>query len=865
MIGMKFLKKSFILAALILVVTTCYGPCSACFAAMPKTKEFTNSIGMKFVRINSGTFRMGNLAESLPFDMMPADGGPGIRMDHLRCGDFDEKPVHKVTITKPFYMGVFEVTNFQYELFDPAHKRLRGKDDGLSKDDNEAVINVTWYDAQAFCRWLSDKEGLSYRLPAEAEWEYACRAGTTSNFYTGERLPKKYHKNQWLIRDAQYTDLHVGMTPPNPWGLYDMHGNVEEWCHDWYGPYTAGAQKDPVGYAAGDFRVTRGGSHSTYIYYLRSANRLASMPEDSHWLLGFRVVLGELPDTKPLKVPAAPQNQQNVEQRNPASVMTAPDPEKPYFEGPRPFVVMPPSSSGPVFALHNHDPAIVECPNGDLVACWYTCLAEKNRELAQAASRLRWGAKEWEPASPFWDAPDRNDHAPAMWYDDDDTIYHFSGMSYGSGYGPMVVIMRTSKDSGATWSRARIAIPGHKKGHMPVEAVFRMQDNSIALTSDASPTLWFSGDEGLTWKSCGGSIEGNHPSVCQLDDGRLYGLTRDVVTEGKMPYVISTDNGKNWDYKPSDFPTIHGGQRLVLLKLREGPLFFASMANRSIMITDADGVRRPVRGLFAAVSTDDGKTWGYKRLVTDDGPGRGVGSTNGYVFTMSQRTGEHLGYFAVCQGTNGLIHLISSRQHYTFNLKWAMTPAPGLKYPPMAVKPVVETFDGPEFDNDGWIDYRSFTGRFNGKGLYSIDAPGRQGGINRAVGEGSFEAYFVLKNLRCHPKGRSFQGAGLIFEDGLAAKQGVYIRKNDIGLSERADIKYEKTPEVVKIKTTWNLKTKQWRVFYGLNGEEPVNEFRKSKAGIYLKTPFTEGVGCAILAQNGGVDVDHCEIRPLAE
>jgi len=831
---------------------------------MPTAQTYTNSIGMNFVRINPGSFQMGNLSESLPFDMMPQDGGPGIRMDHLRFGDFDEKPVHSVTITKLFYMAVYEVTNAQYELFDPEHKKLRGKNDGLSKEDNDAVINVKWYDAHAFCKWLSDQEKLPYRLPTEAEWEYACRAGTTSNFYSGERLPREYHKNQWLIRDAEYADLRVGATPPNTWGLCDMHGNVEEWCSDWYGPYTQAAQVDPVGYPDGEFRVTRGGSHSTCIYYLRSANRLAAMPEDSNWLIGFRVVLAPPPKTDPLPSPPKPLNQHHVVQRDPASVIKGPDPEKPYFEGPKPFVVMPPSSSGPVFALHNHDPAIVECPNGDLIACWYTCLAEKNRELAQAASRLRWGDEQWQPASPFWDVPDRNDHAPAMWYDDKDTIYHFSGMSFGAGYGPMVVILRTSKDNGETWSRARIAIPGHAKGHMPVESVFRMQDNSIALTSDGSPTLWFSRDEGLTWKSCGGAIGGNHPGVTQLEDGRLYAFTRDVVTEGSMPYVISNDNGKTWDYKPSDFPPIHGGQRLVLLRLRQGPLFFASLADRGITITDADGAQRSVRGLFAAVSTDQGRTWPYKRLVTDDGPGRGVGSTNGYVFTMSRRTGEHLGYFAVCQSTNGLIHLISSRQHYTFNLKWAMTPAPGLDYPPMPVKNIVENFDGPRLQNDGWIDYRSYTGRFNGDGTYSIYAPGRNGGINRAVGEGSFEAYFVLKNFRFHPEGaRGFKGAGLIFEDGLLAKQGVYIRRNDIGLSEGADIKYEKTPEIVKIRTTWNLETKRWRVFYGLNGQEPVNELPKSKNGIYLKTPFTEGVGCAILAQNAGFDIDHFELKPL--
>jgi formylglycine-generating enzyme required for sulfatase activity len=287
-------------------------------ADMPAGKEYTNSVGMKFVRIEPGSFEMGNLTELLPFGMMPRDGGPGNRMDHLRVGDFDERPVHKVTITKPFYMGVLEVSNFQYELFDASHKELRGKDK-ISKDDDEAVVNVNWYDAQSFCKWLSDMEGLSYRLPTEAEWEYACRAGTTSNYYCGERLPREYHKNQWLIRGRTEEDLKitVGKTPANPWGLYDMHGNVEEWCQDWYGPYTPKSQTDPIGYGEGDFRVTRGGSHSTYAYFLRSANRAGMMPKAKNWLIGFRVVIGEMPDTKPLDPPPIPLNQQKVEKRSP--------------------------------------------------------------------------------------------------------------------------------------------------------------------------------------------------------------------------------------------------------------------------------------------------------------------------------------------------------------------------------------------------------------------------------------------------------------------------------------------------------------------------------------------------------------------
>jgi len=205
---------------------------------MPTARHYTNSVGMKFVRIEPGQFRMGQL-ETLPPEVLPViEGGDrGGRFDLFANGDYDEKPVHTVRITRPLYMGLVEVTNKQYELFNPEHKKVRGKD-GLSREDDEAVIFVSWYDAQAFCQWLSDKEGLPYRLPTEAEWEYACRAGTSTNYYAGDILPTGFVKNPRRNRTAA-APLQVGQTTPNRWGLYDMHGNVEEWCYDWYGPYTA--------------------------------------------------------------------------------------------------------------------------------------------------------------------------------------------------------------------------------------------------------------------------------------------------------------------------------------------------------------------------------------------------------------------------------------------------------------------------------------------------------------------------------------------------------------------------------------------------------------------------------------------------
>jgi len=159
---------------------------------MPDT--YTNSIGMKLVRIESGTFNMG-------FGDIPLSDEL-IQKGLFAEGDYDEHPTHRVHISKAFYMGVYEVTNKQYELFDPEHGELRLKDAG----DDEAVVNVSWYNAQAFCRWLSDKEGRPYRLPTEAEWEYACRAGSITPYCTGRVLPPEFDS-------ALKRPLTVGQTP----------------------------------------------------------------------------------------------------------------------------------------------------------------------------------------------------------------------------------------------------------------------------------------------------------------------------------------------------------------------------------------------------------------------------------------------------------------------------------------------------------------------------------------------------------------------------------------------------------------------------------------------------------------------------
>jgi formylglycine-generating enzyme required for sulfatase activity len=662
---------------------------------MPTEKTFKNFVGMEFVRIEPGTFTMGFEGGELSDEILGATehAGRDIKLALFgKKGDYDEHPAHKVTITRSFFIGVREVTNNEYEMFDALHMHLRGKQ-GFSIDSDEAVVFVSWKEARAFCDWLSEIDGLPYRLPTEAEWEYACRAGTTTRFSTGDSLPAEFIKNpdnSWYPCPArgrgreEAVPLHVGKTAPNPWGLQDMHGNVEEWCNDWYGPYEGQSQVDPLGRVNGDFKVSRGGSHGTVAYYLRSANRMGTLPEDRSFVIGFRVVIGQMPDATPLPTLPQPLYQKNVTQQIPADVLKGPDPDTPYFRGPRNYVKIQEPSYGPLFHRHNHDPGICECPNGDLLTIWYTCVSERGRELAMAASRLRRGADEWEPASPFWDAPDRNDHAPSLWYDGDRTIHHFNGLSSAATWGPMAIIMRTSTNSGATWSRARLIMPEHQRRHQVIESVFRTREGFIVLPCDASPSsgggtaIHISTDNGLTWADPGGTIAGIHAGVTQLRDGRLLALGRGDTFDGRMTKNISDNMGKTWQYSPTGFPPVGGGQRLVMLRLKEGPIFLGSFANGKppVMVTDSAGEKREIKGFFGALSYDEGETWPVIRLITDDGPQRELKTTDGRAFTMSKSSGEPKGYYSVCQARNGLIHLISSWNHYAFNLKWLQTPPP---------------------------------------------------------------------------------------------------------------------------------------------------------------------------------------------
>ncbi len=243
--------------------------------------EITNHIGMKVVLIRAGEFLMGS---------KQATKTTAVRYGGKAKWFMDEKPHHRVVLTKPFYISMSEVTQKQYE-------DIMGVNPSHFKSKNLPVEQVSWMDAGEFCRRLSRIEGKTYRLPTEAEWEYACRAGTYASFYFGND-DARIGEYAWFRDNADETHP-VCKKEPNEWGICDMLGNVWEWCSDVYGKYTQKAGilrpfisvKDPQGPDEGPRRILRGGGWNSPVYSLRCAVRLGVFPEKKTNTYGFRCVM----------------------------------------------------------------------------------------------------------------------------------------------------------------------------------------------------------------------------------------------------------------------------------------------------------------------------------------------------------------------------------------------------------------------------------------------------------------------------------------------------------------------------------------------------------------------------------------------
>jgi formylglycine-generating enzyme required for sulfatase activity len=239
-----------------------------------------------YVEINPGNFLMGSPAK-------PVKRGAFVDDSEGR-----ERPPHRVLITRPFEMGKCEVTQQQWQA-------VMGANPSSFKGPTLPVTNVSWNDVQEFIKRLQPLDDKhTYRLPTEAEWEYACRAGSAGNFSGEDRTEWKkeeresdeYAKNLktmgWYGANALNRPRPVGQLKPNAWGLYDMHGNVREWCQDWYDSnyYKTSPAENPPGPPGGTTKVNRGGGWQTPAFMCRSAARLYDLPTERNSLIGFRLV-----------------------------------------------------------------------------------------------------------------------------------------------------------------------------------------------------------------------------------------------------------------------------------------------------------------------------------------------------------------------------------------------------------------------------------------------------------------------------------------------------------------------------------------------------------------------------------------------
>jgi hypothetical protein len=573
---------------------------------------------MALVRFNAGAFVMG-------------EGTGGIPKTFGNPLDRDEQPAHPVVLTTPFYVMTVRVSKAQ---FDQA---------GLgAADDN---CRVSWDRAAAFCAWLSQREGLTYRLPTEAEWEYVRR---------------------------------------NPGTVTDFEG---EWVSDWHGAYRNVSLTDPAGPLTGMMKVIRADA----------TNRLCQ-PPSFEGKVTFRVVLDTAPTTRFVYTPL-PFNQMAVKQST-APALQGPDPSKPYFT----VRFAQPAGSyftamgvDPAFAGGHHHSALEIMPNGDVLAAWF-CSADTSGPWEDAGVhvsivqvRLRYGAEEFDLPELFLKVKEDQDTSPCLWREGT-TNWLFTGWggldscirgwprdSIGTTnlFTEQVYrLFRVSRstDCGATWTTIIPEFLSTNGYYQPINSAFRSPDGTLYVPVDYNygvpwsdirgpSTVFRSSDNGLTWTNppgLTGLTSGRHSTMVPLDQtGRVLSIGgKDCGINGYMPQNISTNWGATWEAPtPTPFPPCGSGQRPSVSRLASGKL---------VMVGDAGTGGNPPPGWtngpapYVALSADNGATWHIKPLPV-----------------ALKKIGNQfatIGYTTVRGAPNGLIHVVSSLTtpavHYEFNEAW---------------------------------------------------------------------------------------------------------------------------------------------------------------------------------------------------
>ena len=401
---------------------------------------------------------------------------------------------------------------------------------------------MSWIEANAFCEWLSKKEGKHYRLPTEAEWEYAARAGTQTLFWSGEEPPAN--------------DV------PNPWGLKDIAYGVSEWCYDWHGLYSDEDQIDPIGSESGVARVVRDGgvelrpfrageNTSDHVgfkstpyrrpgsFFRRSANRAGMLPHVTSTgvgnstrrvthAVGFRIVQAPLPASTPLPV-EKPFPLDCILQTS-TELDQGPDPGKPYFKMRALLPIPPENDQGggiepvglhPGIHAHNHSAGFVLASNGDLIHISFSSTTrntefEPNNSLIM--TRLRQGVEEWDMPGLLHEVADLNEVSPLL-FNDKGKLWLFYGSRW---FGDVPFLFAHSDDNGESWSRVQVpVVTGPNLGiiQQPINSGFRGPDGTIYFGTDGvgdTSFLWASRDSGKTWYDTAGVLLVSIPTLCCL-------------------------------------------------------------------------------------------------------------------------------------------------------------------------------------------------------------------------------------------------------------------------------------------------------------------------------------------------------------
>jgi formylglycine-generating enzyme required for sulfatase activity len=613
----------------------------AVLLAAPLIAQPAPSIPM--AQIPAGSFTMGADDVTLPPDVVNGFSVMSTRPVH---GDFDEVPVHHVTISHAFSIAAHLVTVKEFQQFDPTYKPVAAYPD--------YAAGISYQQAVAFCAWLTKRTGKPYRLPTEAEWEYAERAGTQTPFFTGDTPP--------------------ALGQANAWGVV-MGEGTPEWVADWYGPYPSVAQTDPTGPLHGYFRVVRGGGldfrkskpgenyPAMAPYFMRSANRASMAPSYSsnQGNIGFRVV--QAPVSAPHPSSAAQYFFFTDVKQTPIEVAEGPDPSKPFYHVHELFPNLNGKSMpdvgwrlglAPGLGINYHNSAVQVLANGDVVAAYYnTPRNEDDPDQTVMVMRRRAGAEDWDMPEPWPDFADAACAAPVFW-NDRGHLWLFFGFPRLIGAPPFAFTL--SDDNGANWSPIQFphfTAPIGRYVSQPINSVVRSKGGAIYIPTDSTgrdadgngsiSAVWATRDIGRTWYDTGGRTAGRHTTIVIARNGDILGFGgKNSAIDGRMPLATSADGGRTWVKSKTPFDPLDSGERPSVIRLASGRLFFVADYNpNKEKHTHKDGA-------YVALSDDDGKTWKQKRLPSD-------------ILTV--------GYVTATQGPDGTIHIVTSKNTVNYEVE----------------------------------------------------------------------------------------------------------------------------------------------------------------------------------------------------